>query len=222
MTSFILRKGAAERTGTDAVVVGVLSSDKGPQLAPGGEGVAEAYGRKLKPLLSMLDLTGKAGQTATVPTGGTLKSAVLVLVGMGPEVTGTSVRRAAGAAARAVSNAASVSLALPTDEPGLVRAVVEGWSLGGYSFDAYRTRPSEDRPGEVVVLCQDARKAEFTRALEDAQVVVEAVACTRDWVNTPPGDLRPTAFADVVAKRGKERKRALGGKNGKGDKGDKK
>jgi leucyl aminopeptidase len=99
-----------------------------------------------------------------------------------------------------------------------VRAVVEGWSLGGYSFDAYRTRPSNDRPGEVVVLCQDARKAEFTRALEEAQVVVDAVARTRDWVNTPPGDLRPTGFADAVARLGKERKRAAG-KTGKGEKG---
>jgi leucyl aminopeptidase len=223
VTSFILRKGAVERTGTDAVVVGVLSTDKGPRLAPGAEGVAEAYGRKLKPLLSMLDVSGKAGQTATVPTGGTLKASVLVLVGMGPEVTGTSVRRAAGVAARSVSNAASVALALPAGEPGLVRASVEGWSLGGYSFDTYRTRRSDDRPGEVVVLCEDARKAEFVRALEEAQVVVDAVTRTRDWVNTPPGDLRPTGFADAVAKLGKERKRAgkadaaeKGGGKGKG------
>ncbi|WP_148575030.1 leucyl aminopeptidase [Nocardioides caldifontis] len=209
MTSFILRKGAVERTGTDAVVVGVLSTDKGPRLAPGAEGVTEAYGRKLKPLLSMLDLSGKPGQAATVPTGGTLKAAVLVLVGMGPEVTGTSVRRAAGVAARSVSNAASVALALPSGDPALVRAAVEGWSLGGYSFDTYRTRRSDDRPGEVVVLCEDARKAEFTQALTEAQVVVDAITRTRDWVNTPPGDLRPTAFAEAVAALGKARKKAL-------------
>ena len=70
MTSYILRKAAADRTGADALVVGVLSTGKGPQIAPGGEGVADAYGKKLKPLLATLGFTGKAGQVATVPTNG--------------------------------------------------------------------------------------------------------------------------------------------------------
>ena len=61
MTSYILRKAAADRTGADALVVGVLSTGKGPQIAPGGEGVADAYGKKLKPLLATLGFTGKAG-----------------------------------------------------------------------------------------------------------------------------------------------------------------
>ncbi len=41
-------------------------------------------------------------------------------------------------------------------------------------------------------------------ALEEAQVVTRAVAATRDWVNTPPGDLRPPAFAESAQTRAKE------------------
>jgi leucyl aminopeptidase len=215
VTNYILRKGAVERTGTDAVVVGVLSSDKAPTIAPGGEGVADAYGRKLKPLLSMLGFTGKLGQTATVPTAGTLKAPVLVLVGLGAEVTPVAVRRAAGASARAVENAASVALALPADDAAMVRAVVEGFALGSYAFDTYKTKPSEGGPGEVVVLSDQAKREELTTALEEAQVVAAAVAATRDWVNTPPGDLTPAVFADAVAGRGTPARRSRSGKPAK-------
>jgi leucyl aminopeptidase len=215
VTNYILRKGAVERTGTDAVVVGVLSSDKAPTIAPGGEGVADAYGRKLKPLLSMLGFTGKLGQTATVPTGGTLKAPVMVLVGLGAEVTPVAVRRAAGASARAVENAASVALALPADDAALVRAVVEGFALGSYAFDSYKSKPAEQRPGEVVVLSDNAKREELTTALTEAQVVAAAVAATRDWVNTPPGDLTPAVFADAVAARGSAARRTKSGKAAK-------
>ena len=207
MTTYILRKGAAERTGTDVLVVGLLSTSKGPTPAPGAEGVATAYGRKLKPLLSMLGITGKAGQTATVPTNGVVKAPLMVVVGLGAEVTPTAVRRAAGAAARCVNNAASVGLALPASDTDLVRAVTEGWILGAYTFDAYRSASPSDRPGEVVVLSDQSRQGAVTAAFEQAQVVAAAVARTRDWVNTPPGDLTPPALADTVVAAAKARPR---------------
>ncbi len=208
MTSAILRKGAAERTGTDVVVVGVVSTDRGPRLAPGAEGVSEAYGRRLKPMLSMLGITGKRGETATVPTGGLTKAPVLVLAGLGAEVTPDAVRRAAGAASRCVKNAASVALALPADDAEHVRAVIEGYLLGSYSFDDYRSAAADERPGEVVVLSEKARQGDVAEAFEQAQVVVAAVEATRDWVNTPPGDLTPPVFADAVAARAKSAKAA--------------
>ncbi len=197
MTSYTLRKANPAKTRADAVVVGVVQTDSGPALAPGGEEVEHAYGRALRPLLTTLGVAGKAGETTRVPTSGTLSSPLLVLVGLGREVSPTTVRRAAGAAARAVPNAASVALALPAETPDLVRAVTEGWALGGYTFTAYRA--SEDTaPGEVVVLSPSARRKETVAAFEEAQVLAEAVATTRDWVNTPPGDLTPPAFADAV------------------------
>jgi leucyl aminopeptidase len=56
----------------------------------------------------------------------------------------------------------------------------------------------------VVVLSPIARKKEAVAAFEQAHVVARAVATTRDWVNTPPGDLTPPAFADAVAEATKE------------------
>lgn len=203
MTSYTLRNASPAKTKAEAVVVGVVPADDGAAggagLAPGGEDVARAYGRKLRGLLATLGVTGRAGEVVKVPTNGTIGSPLLVLVGLGTDPGPAEVRRAAGNAARAVTNAASVALALPADTPGLVRAVIEGYRLGGYTFTAYRSRSGGDtRSAEVVVLTGGARRKEMSAALEQAGVMVDAVAATRDWVNTPPGDLTPPALADAV------------------------
>ena len=215
VTSLSLRNANPAKTKADAVVVGVVQRTAQPkgrrkattppgkpevELAPGGEEVASAYGRKLAPLLAALGVTGAPGETVKVPTGGALGTPLLVLVGLGKEPGPDAVRRAAGAAARVVTNAATVALALPADSPELLRAVTEGWLLGGYRFADYLRDTASDstEAGEVVVCSPIARRKEATAALEQAQVVAEAVAGARRWVDTPPGDLTPPTFADAV------------------------
>ncbi len=209
MTTYSLRSASPAKTRADAVVVGVLGGSS-PRLAPGADDVAAAYGRRLAPLLASLGVTGKAGEVVRVPTSTTIASPMLVLVGLGTEVTPVGVRRAAGVAARAVTNAASVALALPADSPGLVRAVTEGHLLGGYTYTTYR-RPTpgkvEDVAGEVVVLSPAARRKEAVAAFDEAQVLARAVAGVRDWVNAPPNDLRPPSFAEAIVAAAKARGR---------------
>ena len=208
MTTYSLRKGAADKTKTDVVVAGVVTTKKGLEMAPGGEGVASAYGRKLTPLLSTLGFKAKPGEVVKIPTGGTLKSPLLLLVGLGDaeKLTPETVRRAAGAAARAVSNAATVALALPATDAEHVRAVADGYLLGSYAFTAFKTSDAPDTAGEVVILSEAGRQKEATRALETAQVVTAATMLARDWVNTPPGDLTPEKFASAVESAKKDRK----------------
>ncbi|MFN8194147.1 MAG: leucyl aminopeptidase [Nocardioidaceae bacterium] len=202
MTTYTLRSASPAKTRCDAVVVGTVQAGKGVELAPGAEDVAAAYGRRLGPLLANLGVSGKAGEVVKLPTQGTVAAGLLVLVGLGKKdaVDQVVLRRAAGAAARGVTNAASVALALPADTPQLVRAVTEGWLLGGYAFTTYKKDgggPSK-APGEVVVLSPHARQAATTGAFEEAQVLAEAVTTTRDWVNTPAQDLTPPLFADAL------------------------
>jgi leucyl aminopeptidase len=210
-TSYTLRNASPAKSRADVVVVGVVSTGKGPQVAPGGEDVAKAYGRKLAPLLATLGVKGKAGELVKLPTGGAIGAPVLLLAGLGDETTPDAVRRAAGGAARAVGNAATVALGLPADSPELVRAVTEGYQLGGYTFTAYKKQTEAGAPGDVVLLSPNARRKETVTAFEEAQVVVRAVVQTRDWVNTPPGDLTPPAFADAAVASGKEWAKGRGG-----------
>jgi leucyl aminopeptidase len=210
VSTYTLRSANPAKTRCDVVVIGVVQTGKGARsassgglgAAPGGEDVAKAYGRTFQPLLASLGVTGKVGEVTKVPTGKQLNAPVLVLVGLGrldkdAAPTPSVVRRAAGAAARAVGNAASVGIALPADTVELLRAVTEGFLLGGYTFTTYKKKADDQsgQAGEVVVFSASARKKEFTRAFEEARVVAEAVSATRAWVNTPPGDLTPPRFA---------------------------
>jgi len=206
VTTFTLRKGSPAKTRSDAVVVGVCTSGGEPVPAPGAEAVVSAYGKRFADLVRAVGFEGKAGQVAKVPSAGTLKAPQLLLVGLGAleELTANGVRRGAGVAARAVSRADDVALALPARDAAEVRAVVEGWLLGGYTFSAYKTAPAPTPAEQVTVLTDTARSKDAQAALATAQVVAAAVARTRDWVNTPPGDLTPPLFADAAVAAAKE------------------
>jgi len=215
VTSYALRNANPAKTKADAVVVGVLKSADGPALVAGADDVAGAWGRKFRPLLSSLGVTGKAGEVVKVPTAGAIASPLLVLVGLGDQADPTAVRRAAGVAARSVPNAASVALELGVDSVDGVRAATEGWLLGGYAFTAYKkdTATESTAPSEFVLLTPVARRAEAVTAFQTAQVVAAAVLGTREWVNMPPGDFTPPAFADAVTAAHKEATKGRGAPN---------
>src|SRR6478672_8368502 len=83
VTSYTLRKGAADKTKADVVVVGVVRTPKGLRAAHGGEAVASAYGSNFAPLLAPKGFTGKPDNVAKVRTEGTIKQPLLILVGLG-------------------------------------------------------------------------------------------------------------------------------------------
>ncbi len=207
MTTYTLRKGSPAKTRTDLVVIGVARTSKGDlEVCPGAEDVSAAYGRKFRPLLASMGFDGDVGEVLRVPTAGTLKAVQLLVVGMGKRdsLTIEGVRRAAGVAARNTGNAASVALALPAHDAEHVRAVVEGFTLGGYRFTSYKSRSDDSGVSEVSILSDAARRQDAGAALEAARTVGKLVNRARDWVNTPPNDLTPELFADAVVKLGKE------------------
>lgn len=201
MTNYTLRKGNPATTKTDAVVVAIARSAKGePVVAPGGESVAAAYGRRLHPALAAAAFTGAAGETLRVPTNGTLRATHLVLVGIGDldALTPLAIQRASGAAARALAAASSVALALPARTPEEVGAVIGGFIAGGYRF-AKIGKPATPGLADVIVLSDGARRADMMAAFDAAKKVEQAANRVRDWANTPPNLLTPAVFADEGA-----------------------
>ncbi|MCZ4500027.1 MAG: pepA 2 [Marmoricola sp.] len=201
MTTYTLRKAAADKVRTDVVVIGVTSGKGGALVpAPGGEAVAAAYGRAFAPLLTSLSFTGGFGEIVTVPTNGQLNAARLLVVGLGDGdvLTSEKVRRAAGVVARGIGNAASVALALPAEDAEHVRAVVEGFASGLYRFETFKSKPRRGGVADVVVISDVARRADAVAALRTATVLAEATTRARDWVNTPPNALVPAAFAKEI------------------------
>lgn len=201
MTNYTLRKGNPATTKTDAVVVAVGRSTKGePVVAPGGEPVADAYGRRLLPLLASAGFTGAAGETLRVPTHGAVRAAHLVFVGIGDldALSPLAIRRAAGTAARAIAAASSVALALPGRDAEEISAALSGFIAGGYRF-AKIARPATPGIADVIVLSEGARRGDMIDAFERARKVEHAANRVRDWANTPPNLLTPEVFADEGA-----------------------
>ena len=100
------------------------------------------------------------------------------------------VRRAAGAAARAL---AGTDHAVSTLGRIDLAAAAEGSLLGAYAFTAYRTNGNRKVPLARLSLVTDA--ADAAEVLRTATAVGEAVRTARDLVNTPPNDLYPETFA---------------------------
>lgn len=203
MTTYTLRKGSADKVRTDLVVIGVCTGKGGALVpAPGGEPVADAYGRGFGPMLASLGFAGSFGETARVPTHGHLNAAQLLVVGLGEReaLTTEKVRRAAGVAARSVGNTASVAVALPAVDGDHVRAVIDGFASGLYKYAGITSKPSRGGVADVVVLSDVARRADAVTALRTATVLAALTSKARDWVNTPPNALVPTAFAAEIKK----------------------
>ena len=217
MTSLSLSSTPAASVKVDAVVIGVTKGPKGLLLAPGAGSVDDALGNKLLAALTGLGATGKAEEVTTLATLGATPAAVLVAVGLGdtaPSYDAEVLRRAAGAALRALAGTKKVALALPlangtpgtNGSPGAggvheVRAVGEGALLGAYSFSRFRSTTAAlvRAPVEsVTLLVPNAKDKVAKAALRRAVVVAEGVALARDLVNTPPSHLRPTGLAEIA------------------------
>jgi leucyl aminopeptidase len=199
----------------DAVVVGTVSGEEGPQLAQGGEEVDAAFDGALTDLLAVLGARGKADEVIKVPTRGAIGAPLLIATGLGAvddQPTGEQVRRAAGAAARALSGASRAVTTLSRID---LAAAAEGAALGGYAFTAYRSQNGDGPLGRMDLSVSSTHAASARQELARATAVAEAVAAARDLVNTPPNDLYPASFAEravALAEQAGLRTEVLGAK----------
>lgn len=215
MTALTLSTAAASGLRADAIVVGVAKGPKGPVVAPGAEAVDKAYDGGLAGILETLGASGAEGEVTKLPAPSGFKAPVVVAVGLGavPEKDDTydaeALRRAAGAAARALAGAKKAAFALPISDPADAGAVAEGARLGAYAFDAYKENGNGAKNGkaplgEVALLGGKPRDAAYKAAIVRATAVTEELNRARDLINTPPNDLNPESFAAVVSAAGKE------------------
>ncbi|MFE1786461.1 leucyl aminopeptidase [Streptomyces sp. NPDC059506] len=225
MTALTLSTSSAATLRADIVVVGVAKGDKGPVVAPGAESVDQAVDGGLAAVLETLGAGGGEGEVTKLPAPAGVKAPVVLAVGLGPvpadgeAYEAEALRRAAGAAARALRGTKKAAFALPVADAAAVEAVGTGVLLGAYVFTEYRTAGSggngkkKDKAAgdsvkaplaEAVVLGGKSRDAACKAAVERATVLGEEVNRARDLINTPPNDLYPATFAEKVQAAGKE------------------
>ncbi|MER7399310.1 leucyl aminopeptidase [Streptomyces sp. NPDC000151] len=218
MTALTLSTSSAATLRADAVVVGLAKGAKGPVVAPGAEAVETAFDGKLADVLETLGASGAEGEVTKVPAAGGLKAPVVLAVGLGEAPAegegydNEALRRAAGAAARALTGAKKAAFALPVEDADAVAAVAEGALLGAYSFTAYRNTNGDAKkaadksapPAEIAVLGAKPRDKAHKAAAERAQALAAEINRARDLINTPSNDLNPKAFAAQAQAAGKE------------------
>ncbi|WP_419994271.1 leucyl aminopeptidase [Streptomyces boninensis] len=224
MTALTLSTSAATTIRADALVVGVAKGPKGPTVASSG---IDAVAKKLGPVLEALGASGAEGEVTKIPAPDGVKATVVVATGLGAEpgkgerYDAEALRRAAGAAARALSGTKKAAFALPIEDADDTGAIAEGVLLGAYAFTAYRgagnaangkgvkdakskKNGAKEPLAEAAVLGAKPRDKEHKAAAQRAVVLGAEVNRARDLINIPSNDLDPAAFAAKAQAAGKE------------------
>ncbi|WP_262701479.1 MULTISPECIES: leucyl aminopeptidase [Streptomyces] len=224
MTALTLSTSSAAALRADAVVVGVAKGAKSPVVAVGAEAVDKAFGGKLAAVLETLGATGAEGEVTKLPAASGLKAPVVLAVGLGEAPAkgdgydAETLRRAAGAAARALSGSKKGAFALPIEDPAGAAAVAEGALLGAYAYDKSngnggnaKDKDAKDKDkknngplAEVALVGGKPRDKAYKAAVERATALVAEVNRARDLINTPSNLLTPAAFAAEAVAAAKE------------------
>ena len=201
MTQLTVSTAAPAAAKVDALVVAAYRGADGPIAADLAFEAAVAAAQ-------LAGATGKPGSVTTIPGAGLVAADRIVVVGVGATPDSDSaadasthhenLRKAAGAASRAVAGHAKVVSTL--GEIGL-SAAAEGHLLGAYVFDSYK-KPTPP-PVEAIVLAVGSAAKAAKDAVARAVITAEAVAFARDLINSAPNDLPPAVFADRAAAAGK-------------------
>jgi leucyl aminopeptidase len=216
VTALTLSTSSAAALRADAVVVGVAKGPKGPVVAPGAEAVDEAFSGKLAATLETLGATGAEGEVTKLPAPSGVKAPVVLAVGLGDVPAkgdgypAEALRKAAGAAARALAGSKKAAFALPAAEVADAEAVAQGALLGAYAYNAYRGNGDKNGNGvkeplaEVALVGGKPRDKAFKAAAARAIALAEEVNRARDLINMPSNDLFPKSFATLVQQAAKE------------------
>ncbi len=203
MTSIRLSNGIVK---DDLLVVGLSAkSAKGALQIEAGDLALDS--KALLPLLSDMGATGKADEVIKIP-GTTTR--LIVFTGLGKSSTTYNnevLRRAAGAATRALAGNSSATISLPSKSVAAVKAIAEGAALGNYSFTAFRgsTKAAQKSPlKSITIHAELAASGEAKSEVKSAEILARYTNLVRDLINTPPSHLTPETFCKAISDAVKE------------------
>ncbi len=168
----------------DLVVLGVRA----------GHLAADAPGLDIA-LAALAGFEGNVAQTLVAQTN----DGARLLVGLGAEPDPTEFRRIGAAVAKGSLKQETVAVDLlghleGADRVAAAGTLAEGLALGTYSFADYKDPPPATVIASVIVVAKGGRKV--ADAVARGAMIAGAMGLVRDLVNTPGGDLTPSAFAE--------------------------
>ncbi|HLL55747.1 MAG TPA: leucyl aminopeptidase [Myxococcaceae bacterium] len=213
---YALATDIAAKTAGDLLVLPLFESDlaDNPEAQTLSSVDNELSGLLLK-AAAQEGFKAKGEQSFVLHTHGKLPVDRVLLLGLGnrSKFNPETLRLAAGRAAKTATRlrAQEVLFALPNvrDVEQCVKASVEGFGLGAYKFDRYKTGGKDDKtaPKAMRVKVLLAPGQEKSRALDEVVTlgakVAEATNWARDLVNEPGGVVTPARLADEAKKAAK-------------------
>ncbi len=192
----------------DITAAGTIDHESGEVLAvpvfedrvwgPGAQWVADRLGSWLDEYLDEESFDGRLGDIVSMPTGDRLAFTTVVFVGLGAEVDDEALRQASGWLGRRTTKSSNVATTLhQVDLDGAAAAVVEGFLLGQYQFNTYKTSAEPSKTEHLRFLSPGGDNA--TVSGEEGRVVAEAVSFARDLINEPAIAKAPAVLADRAA-----------------------
>ncbi|MCX7790929.1 MAG: leucyl aminopeptidase [Chloroflexaceae bacterium] len=155
-------------------------------------------------LIEGADFRGKAKQTRLIYPRGAVAPRRLLLLGLGKpdKLSADTLRQAAATAVRQAQElqVARLTFGLNGDldlaPERIGQALAEGFELGAYRFQRYRSDLSDEQrfvvEGATIVASAEALRA----GVAIGQTIARGANFARDLVNTPPNDLPPARLAD--------------------------
>ncbi|MBV9183262.1 MAG: leucyl aminopeptidase [Acidobacteria bacterium] len=196
----ILSPRPASQIETECLAVLVLDQGEGDQTEAYVAAADHTVQEAAADLLAAGDLTGKPLEIGWLHKPSGIKAKRLLLIGGGKrkKFTASDLRKAAGAAVRALKPRSLRSLVFLCPETlpveAAVRAIVEGAIVGDFDPDTYKSDRKDQRLESVTVLAS-GKQGELERALDEARILAESQNFTRDLVNEPSNHMTPSILA---------------------------
>ena len=200
-----VKTGDFRQEETDVVVIGMLEN---PDFYSGHLHLAdEALGGRIRELIELGDFKGKMKDTSLLYTRGAMKTARVLLVGLGAyhELTVEKVRQGAGHAAKHVRDIGlkTATFLIPDEVPdagNMVQAAAEAILLSLYQFNQHKTVQEDDdeKALESITFLAESEPSRPTveRAVQRGQTIAEGTMLARDLSNQPANHLTPTQLAE--------------------------
>ncbi len=188
----------------DLLIVPVTVED----VADGLDDLVDAFGESVERARG--DLRGEAGDALVLyPDSGTAKRIVLTGIGEESSVTAEALRSAAAIGARTATrvSAETVGISVPSidlDGDEAAQALVEGFVLGSYRFDRYRTKKDPGEPAQRLVIQTGDQDKQVRRGADRGRIIAEAVCSARDLVNLSPDEKTPVLLSKAIEKSAKK------------------
>ena len=192
-----LSTDAPEQVACDAIVVAAYDDNGVARIEDGAHSLDGATDGALTSYLTERDFKGKVGSIEVIPTLGRVAPKSVVVVGLGPKgkVGPSEIRKAAGGAAKRLSdrNVIATTLSGALDGAGATPAT-EGFLLGPYRYTRFKSDPKPIKTQQLILL--GGSQVDVDRGV----VLAEATTLARDLQNEPPNSLTP----DALARKAKE------------------